>query len=91
MLESTERATHPNSACLNSSPPLGKSLSVTLASLHPQTGQQLSPGTMEVSGAPGLVPSPQSEAVTTELQELSLQPGPVPARPLQERKNGCVL
>lgn len=40
---------------------------------------------MEVSGTPGLAPSPQSEAVTSELQELSLQPDPVP---LQERKNG---
>ncbi|XP_056285685.1 myocardin related transcription factor Ab isoform X4 [Pseudoliparis swirei] len=42
---------------------------------------------MEVSAAPVLVPSPRSEAVTTELQELSLQPGPIPW-PLQERKNG---
>ncbi|XP_041818019.1 myocardin related transcription factor Ab isoform X5 [Chelmon rostratus] len=41
---------------------------------------------MEVSGTPGLAPSPQSEAVTSELQELSLQPAPDPM-PLQERKN----
>ncbi|XP_054454476.1 myocardin related transcription factor Ab isoform X2 [Anoplopoma fimbria] len=41
---------------------------------------------MEVTGAPGLARSPHSEAVTTELQELSLHPGPIP-RPLQERKN----
>ncbi|XP_044035205.1 myocardin related transcription factor Ab isoform X5 [Siniperca chuatsi] len=41
---------------------------------------------MEVAGAPGLVLSPQSEAVTSELQELSLQPAPNPL-PLQERKN----
>ncbi|XP_035513843.1 myocardin related transcription factor Ab [Morone saxatilis] len=41
---------------------------------------------MEVTGTPGLAPSPQSEAVTSELQELSLQPAPDPM-PLQERKN----
>ncbi|XP_019108835.1 myocardin related transcription factor Ab isoform X4 [Larimichthys crocea] len=41
---------------------------------------------MEVSGTSGLAPSPQSEAVTSELQELSLQPAPDPM-PLQERKN----
>lgn len=42
---------------------------------------------MEVSRTPGLALSPQSEAVTSELQELSLQPAPDPM-PLQERKNG---
>ncbi|KAI1886700.1 hypothetical protein AGOR_G00198490 [Albula goreensis] len=36
--------------------------------------------------APGSAPSPQSEAVTNELQELSLQSGPS-LLPLQERKN----
>ncbi|XP_008302958.1 myocardin related transcription factor Ab [Stegastes partitus] len=41
---------------------------------------------MEVVGAPGSAPSPQSEAVTNELQELSLQPAPS-LLPLQERKN----
>ncbi|XP_035800255.2 myocardin related transcription factor Ab isoform X4 [Amphiprion ocellaris] len=41
---------------------------------------------MEVAGAPGSAPSPQSEAVTNELQELSLQPAPT-LLPLQERKN----
>ncbi|XP_059180310.1 myocardin related transcription factor Ab isoform X2 [Centropristis striata] len=41
---------------------------------------------MEVPGTPGLASSPQSEAVTNELQELSLQPGSDPL-PLQERKN----
>lgn len=45
---------------------------------------------MEVTGTPGLAPSPQSEAVTSELQELSLQPAPDPM-PLQERKNGETL
>ncbi|XP_041829812.1 myocardin related transcription factor Ab isoform X3 [Melanotaenia boesemani] len=41
---------------------------------------------MEVAGTPGLAPSPQSEAVTNELQELSLQPASN-LLPLQERKN----
>lgn len=62
-------------------------LSVTLATLHLQKGEEPSPGSMEVTGTPGLAPSPQSEAVTSELQELSLQPAPNPL-PLQERKNG---
>lgn len=62
--------------------------SVTLATLHPQKGEGPSPGSiMEVAGTPGLALSPQSEAVTSELQELSLHPGLIP-RPLQERKNG---
>lgn len=61
--------------------------SVTLATPHPLKGEEPSPGTMEVAGTPGLAPSPQSEAVTSELQELSLQPAPDPM-PLQERKNG---
>lgn len=42
---------------------------------------------MEATGLQGLAPSPQSEAVTSELQELSLHPAPEPV-PLQERKNG---
>ncbi|XP_023251289.1 MKL/myocardin-like protein 1 isoform X8 [Seriola lalandi dorsalis] len=41
---------------------------------------------MEVAGTPGSAPSPQSESVTNELQELSLQPAPN-LLPLQERKN----
>ncbi|XP_060950703.1 myocardin related transcription factor Ab isoform X2 [Limanda limanda] len=41
---------------------------------------------MEVSGTPGFAPSPQSEAVADDLQELSLQPLPN-TMPLQERKN----
>uniref|UniRef100_A0A3P8WZ30 Myocardin related transcription factor Ab n=1 Tax=Cynoglossus semilaevis TaxID=244447 RepID=A0A3P8WZ30_CYNSE len=41
---------------------------------------------MEVSGTPGSASSPQSEAVTNELQELSLQPA-ANLLPLQERKN----
>ena len=42
---------------------------------------------MLVAGAPGSAPSPQSEAVTSELQELSLQPA-AKLLPLRERKNG---
>ena len=42
---------------------------------------------MESAETQGLAPSPQSEAVTSELQELSLQPAPNQV-PLQERKNG---
>uniref|UniRef100_A0A096ME52 Myocardin related transcription factor Ab n=1 Tax=Poecilia formosa TaxID=48698 RepID=A0A096ME52_POEFO len=41
---------------------------------------------MEVPGKPGSAPSPQSEAVTNELQELSLQPAPNLLL-IQERKN----
>lgn len=68
-------------------------LSVTLATQQPQIGEEPSPGSMEVTGTPGSAPSPQSEAVTNELQELSLQPAPN-LLPLQERKNGkaaCTL
>lgn len=42
---------------------------------------------MKAARVQGLVPSIQSEAVTSELQELSLHPAPEPV-PLQERKNG---
>lgn len=42
---------------------------------------------MKATRMQGLVPSLQSEAVTTELQELSIHPAPEPV-PLQERKNG---
>lgn len=62
-------------------------LSVTLATLHTQKGEEPSPGRMQVAGTPGSAPSPQSESVTNELQELSLQPAPN-LLPLQERKNG---
>lgn len=66
---------------------LATGLSITLATLHPQKGEEPGPGSMEVTRTPGLAPSPQSEAVTSELQELSIQPMPDPM-PLQERKNG---
>lgn len=62
-------------------------LSIIPAMLQPQTEEEPGPGTMEVTGTPGTAPSPQSEAVTSELQELSLQPAPN-LLPLQERKNG---
>lgn len=61
--------------------------SVNLATPHPEKREEPSCGTMEVCGTAVLAPSPQSEAVTSELQELSLQPAPDPV-PLQERKNG---
>ncbi|XP_061082937.1 myocardin-related transcription factor A-like isoform X2 [Conger conger] len=41
---------------------------------------------MVTASAPGSAPSPQSEVVTNELQELSLQSGPC-LLPLKERKN----
>ncbi|XP_061666353.1 myocardin related transcription factor Ab isoform X2 [Syngnathoides biaculeatus] len=47
---------------------------------------QLQADSMEVAGAGVSSHSPQSEAVTSELQELSLQPAPNELR-LQERKN----
>ncbi|KAG7460087.1 hypothetical protein MATL_G00217380 [Megalops atlanticus] len=51
-----------------------------------QSGEEPSPAS-KVSGlVPGSAPSPQSEAVTNEMQELSLQPAPN-LLPLRERKN----
>nr|XP_020476023.1 MKL/myocardin-like protein 2 [Monopterus albus] len=61
-------------------------LPVTLAMLHSQKGEGPNPSSMEVAGTPGAAPSPQSEAVTCELQELSLQPVSN-LLPIQERKN----
>lgn len=60
---------------------------VNLAAQYQERGEEPSSGKMEVCGTAGLAASPQSEAVTSELQELSLQPAPDPV-PLQERKNG---
>ncbi|XP_032429796.1 myocardin related transcription factor Ab isoform X4 [Xiphophorus hellerii] len=57
-----------------------------MATLDPLQGADPSAGTMEVPGKSGSAPSPQSEAVTNELQELSLQPAPN-LLPIQERKN----
>lgn len=49
--------------------------------------EELNINSMEATRMEGLAPSPQSEAVTSELQELSIHPAPDPV-PLQERKNG---
>ncbi|KAK5620134.1 hypothetical protein CRENBAI_001805 [Crenichthys baileyi] len=57
-----------------------------MATLDPLKGGDPSAGAMEVPGTSGSAPSPQSEAVTNELQELSLQPAPN-VLPIQERKN----
>ncbi|XP_023196544.1 MKL/myocardin-like protein 2 isoform X4 [Xiphophorus maculatus] len=57
-----------------------------MATLDPLQGADPSAGIMEVPGKSGSAPSPQSEAVTNELQELSLQPAPN-LLPIQERKN----
>ncbi|XP_038125108.1 myocardin related transcription factor Ab isoform X3 [Cyprinodon tularosa] len=57
-----------------------------MATADPLKGGDPSTGAMEVAGASGSAPSPQSEAVTNELQELSLQPAPN-LLPIQERKN----
>ncbi|XP_008436127.1 myocardin related transcription factor Ab isoform X1 [Poecilia reticulata] len=57
-----------------------------MATLDPLQGADPNAGTMEVPGKSGLALSPQSEAVTNELQELSLQPAPN-LLPIQERKN----
>nr|XP_057918596.1 myocardin related transcription factor Ab isoform X2 [Doryrhamphus excisus] len=54
--------------------------------LHPQRVELPQADRMEVTRTEVLAPSPQSEAVTSELQELTLQPAPNPL-PLQERKN----
>lgn len=50
--------------------------------LQASQGQLGAEGDFEMSSL--LLPSPQSEAVTHEMEELSLQPLP----PLNERKNG---
>ena len=52
-----------------------------------QSGEELSPGSMVAANATSPAPSPQSEAVTNELQELTLQPLPI-VLPLRERTNG---
>ncbi|KAI4873490.1 hypothetical protein NFI96_032570 [Prochilodus magdalenae] len=59
---------------------------VTLAAPEAQAGEELSPGSMVSAVASGSAPSPQSEAVTSELKELSLQSVPS-LLPLSERKN----
>ncbi|XP_061912135.1 myocardin related transcription factor Ab isoform X3 [Entelurus aequoreus] len=54
--------------------------------LHLEDEQPQADDNMEVARTGLLDPSPQSETVTSELQELSLQPAPN-RRPLNERKN----
>lgn len=58
-----------------------------MATLDPLKGSDPGAEAMEVPGTSGSAQSPQSEAVTNELQELSLQPAPN-LLPIQERKNG---
>lgn len=65
-------------------------LFATWEMLHPQRVEEPSPGSMEVTGAGDLASSPQSEAVTSELQELSIEPADN-SLPLQERKNGKTM
>lgn len=50
-------------------------------------GVELSPSSVASAVGSDSIPSPQSEAVTSEMQELSLQPIPS-LLPLKERKNG---
>ncbi|TSK14691.1 Regulator of G-protein signaling 9 [Bagarius yarrelli] len=59
---------------------------VTLAAQEVRAGTELSAGRMVSASTSGTAPSPQSEAMTSELQELSLQSGPT-LLPLSERKN----
>lgn len=60
---------------------------ITLAAQEVWGGKELSAGRMVSASASGTASSPQSEAVTSELQELSLQSVPT-LLPLSERKNG---
>ncbi|KPP70573.1 hypothetical protein Z043_110588, partial [Scleropages formosus] len=59
---------------------------LALAAPEPPKGEEPSTSSTMAPTAPGSAPSPQSEAVTNELQELSLQAGPT-LLPLRERKN----
>ena len=61
-----------------------------LTTVDPQKWEESSPGSMLVARAAGSAHSPRSEAVTNELQELSLTPAPS-LLPLRERKNGKTL
>lgn len=62
-------------------------LSPLKTTVDPQKRQESIPGDMLIAMAAGSAHSPRSEAVTNELQELSLQPAPS-LLPLRERKNG---
>ncbi|KAG7268962.1 hypothetical protein CRUP_004886 [Coryphaenoides rupestris] len=61
-------------------------LSPLKTTVDPQKREESIPGDMLVARAAGSAHSPRSEAVTNELQELSLQPAPS-LLPLRERKN----
>ncbi|KAK6328366.1 hypothetical protein J4Q44_G00003440 [Coregonus suidteri] len=84
--------THPNCVLQWKNPPIcfqvfrGTGFSVNLATLEPQDGAEPSPGIMVVGVSPGSAPSPRSEAVTNELQELTLQPASNDM-PVRDRKN----
>lgn len=60
--------------------------SVTPAIMEAQAGEEPGPS-CSAPASPDPAPSPHSEAVTNELQELSLQPAPN-LLPLRDRKNG---
>ncbi|CAL9702329.1 unnamed protein product [Knipowitschia caucasica] len=57
-----------------------------MASGRAQKGEESCSVRMEVTVTPGSASSPQSEAVTNELQELTLQPAPK-LPPIKDRKN----
>ncbi|KAJ7992578.1 hypothetical protein DPEC_G00280150 [Dallia pectoralis] len=59
---------------------------VTLTTMNVQAGEESSPGALAPPASADSAHSPQSEAVTTELQVLSLQPAPNQL-PLKDRKN----
>ncbi|KAL0983998.1 hypothetical protein UPYG_G00135680 [Umbra pygmaea] len=65
---------------------LVEQVSSTLATLEQQCGAEPCPGIMVVAVASGSAPSPQSEAVANELQDLTLQPAPNDM-PVRDRKN----
>lgn len=53
-------------------------------------GEESSPSVTAPTDTTGSASSPQSDAVTNELQELSLQPAPN-LLPIHERKNGELI
>ncbi|XP_048847529.1 myocardin-related transcription factor A-like isoform X2 [Brienomyrus brachyistius] len=61
-----------------------------LSTMDPPLGVGASPSEGVSCAVAGSAPSPRSEAVTNEMQELSLQAG-LSLLPLQERKNGLFL
>lgn len=65
-------------------------LSLTMATVNDLLGKESSSACIGPTVTTGSASSPQSEAVTNELQELSLQPAPN-SLPIHERKNGEVM